>query len=157
MIAPPAAAYLLSDRLPVVLLLAAVLAAVSALSGFWVAWLADASIAGSMAVMAGAVFLAAYLFAPERGVLAQTRRRARQRVEFAQIMLAIHLLNHEDTPEAAEENREAHLGRHLRWAPDFARRVVRRAADRDWLERAPDGLLLLTEEGRETAREALEG
>jgi manganese/zinc/iron transport system permease protein len=157
MIAPPAAAYLLSDRLPVVMVLSAALAAVSALSGFWVAWIADASIAGSMAVMAGAVFAAAFLFAPERGVLAQARRRSRQRVDFAQLMLTIHLLNHEDTPAAAEENREDHLGRHLRWAPTFAQRVVRRAEDREWLRRRADGLLTLTPTGREAAREALEG
>ncbi len=155
MIAPPAAAYLLSDRLPVVLALSAALAAVSALSGFWVAWLADASIAGSMATMAGVVFTGAFLFAPGRGVLAQATRRSRQRVEFAQLMLTIHLLHHEDTPEAAVENREAHLGSHLRWAPDFAEKVVRRAADRTWLVREPDGLLRLTEEGRSAARAAL--
>lgn len=157
MIAPPAAAYLLSDRLPVVLVLSAVLAAVSALAGFWVAWIADASIAGSMAVMAGAVFAMSYLLAPERGVVAQARRRARQRVEFAQLMLTVHLLNHEDTPDAAEENRESHLGRHLRWAPQFARRIVRRAEDREWLQRQADGLLVLTPAGRTIARETLEG
>jgi manganese/zinc/iron transport system permease protein len=139
------------------MVLSAALAAVSALSGFWVAWIADASIAGSMAVMAGAVFAAAFLFAPERGVLAQARRRSRQRVDFAQLMLTIHLLNHEDTPAAAEENREDHLGRHLRWAPTFAQRVVRRAEDREWLRRRADGLLTLTPTGREAAREALEG
>lgn len=157
MIAPPAAAYLLSDRLPMVLLLSVVLAAVSALAGFWAAWIADASIAGSMATMAGVVFLAAFLFAPERGVLAQARRRARQRLEFAQLMLTIHLLNHEDTPEAHEENREAHLGRHLRWAPEFAQRIVRRAEDREWLIRESDGLLRLTGSGRDAARTALGG
>lgn len=156
MVAPPAAAYLLSDRLPVVLLLSVVLATVSALGGFWAAWLADASIAGSMATMAGAVFGLAYLFAPERGVVAQVRRRARQRVEFAQLMLAIHLFHHEDSAEADIENRETHLGAHLRWAPDFARRVVRRAEDREWLVRERDGLLRLTGAGREAARSALE-
>jgi manganese/zinc/iron transport system permease protein len=155
MVAPPAAAYLLSDRLPVVLVLSAVLAAVSALGGFWVAWIADASIAGSMATMAGAVFTAALLLAPGRGLIAQARRHARQRVDFAQLMLAIHLLHHEATPEADEENREAHLGRHLRWAPDFAQKIVRRAEGRSWLVKEADGLLKLTEAGRSAAKTAL--
>jgi manganese/zinc/iron transport system permease protein len=154
MIAPPAAAYLLSDRLPVVLVLAMLLAAVSALAGFWAAWLADASIAGSMALMAGVVFLGAFLFAPGRGVVAQARRRSRQRVDFAQIMLAIHLLQHENTPAAAEECRVTHLSRHLHWAPQFALRIVRRAEEDAWIRRAGE-TLLLTEEGRQAARAAL--
>jgi len=157
MVAPPAAAYLLSDRLPVVLVLSAVLAAVSALAGFWAAWLADASIAGSMATMAGAVFTAALMFAPGRGVIARARRHARQRFDFPQLMLAIHLLHHEATPEADEENREAHLGRHLHWPPDFAHKVVRRAEGRSWLVKEGDGLLRLTEAGRAAARTALAG
>ena len=155
MIAPPAAAYLLSDRLPTVLVLSAALGAMSALGGFWAAWLADASIAGSMATFAGGTFAAAFLFAPGRGVIAQARRRSRQRIDFAQLMLAIHLLNHEGTPEADEENREAHLGRHLRWRPEFAQKVVRRAEGRAWIVRERDGLLQLTEPGRSAARRAL--
>jgi manganese/zinc/iron transport system permease protein len=155
MIAPPAAAYLLSDRLPVVLVLSGVLAAVSAIAGFWVAWLADASIAGSMATTAGGVFTCALLFAPGRGLIAQVRRRSRQRIDFAQLMLTIHLLNHEATPEADEENREAHLGRHLRWPPDFAQKVVRRAEGKEWLVKEGDGLLKLTDAGRSAAKTAL--
>jgi manganese/zinc/iron transport system permease protein len=156
MIAPPAAAYLLSDRLWVVLLLSALFAALAALTGFWAAWLADASIAGSMATMAGIFFLLAFLLAPERGVVAGARRRARQRIAFAQLMLAIHLFNHEDTPEAEEESRVEHLGRHLRWRPDFARRIVRRAVAADWVQRV-NGRLGLTDRGRDAARTALAG
>jgi manganese/zinc/iron transport system permease protein len=70
-------------------------------------------------------------------------------------MLAIHLLHHEATPEADEENREAHLGRHLRWAPDFAQKIVRRAEGRSWLVKEADGLLKLTEAGRSAAKTAL--
>jgi manganese/zinc/iron transport system permease protein len=157
MVAPPAAAYLLSDRLPLVLVLATVIAAISALAGFWLAWLADASIAGSMATVAGVLFMAAFLLAPERGLVARTRLRARQRVDFAQRMLVIHLLNHEDTAEAEEENREAHLNRHLRWDPAFARRVVRRAEGAGWVRREASGLLRLTATGRDAARAALAG
>ena len=74
----------------------------SAATGWRTGWIA--SIAGSMATMAGVVFGAAFLLAPERGLVAIARRRARQRWEFAQTMLAIHLLNHEGQPEAAVES-----------------------------------------------------
>lgn len=157
MIAPPATAYLLSDSLPRVLLLSALIAAAAALGGFWTAWLIDASIAGCMAAAAGVLFLLAFLLAPERGVIAVARRRERQRWEFARLMLAIHLLHHEGTAESADENRESHLGEHLRWKPAFASRVVNEAEAAELLLRAPDGRLRLTENGRESARRAMAG
>ena len=155
MVAPPAAAYLLTDRLPRMIGLSVLLAAVAALGGFWAAWLADASIAGAMAAAAGAVFLLALLLAPGRGVLAQARRRARQRLEFAQLMLAIHLLHHEGEATAEQESREAHLHDHLRWSPAFARRIVRRAEQEAWIERERTGRLRLTAAGRAVAARAL--
>lgn len=154
MIAPPAAAWILSDRLPVVLGLSALLAAVSAVAGFQVAWAMDASIAGCMAAMTGLVFLLVLLFAPERGLVAGGRRRARQKLEFAGLMLTIHLLNHEGDPSEASECRVDHLEEHLRWTPDFARSVIRRARRFEWVEEEEDRLRL-TPGGRQAAREAM--
>jgi manganese/zinc/iron transport system permease protein len=156
MIAPPATAYMLSDSLPRVLLLSALVAAAAAIGGFWLAWFVDASIAGCMAAAAGLLFLLATLFAPERGVVNMLRRRERQRWEFARLLLAIHLLHHEGTPNAEQESREEHLGEHLRWAPDFARRAVRAAEDVEWVDRTPGGRLLLTTRGREAAQTAMQ-
>jgi manganese/zinc/iron transport system permease protein len=155
MIAPPATAYLLSDRLPVVLLLSAVVATAAALLGFWTAWIIDASIAGCMAAAAGLLFMIAFLLAPQRGVISVVRRRERQRWEFARLMLAIHLLHHEGTPQYEAESREEHLGEHLRWDPAFARRVVREAEGAELLARRADGRLVLTAHGRETAAGAM--
>lgn len=104
MIAPPATAYLLTDSLPRMIGLSALTGALSALSGYWVAHLLDASIAGAMATMAGVLFGLVFLLAPERGLVAIARRRGRQRIEFARKALAIHLYNHEGLPDAAEEN-----------------------------------------------------
>jgi manganese/zinc/iron transport system permease protein len=152
MIAPPAAAYLLTDRLPVLLGWSTGIGAGSAVAGFWIARWLDASIAGSMAVMSGVAFLAALLFAPERGLVAAARRRAGQRVEFAGLMLTIHLLHHEDDAAAMEENRVAHLREHLRWSTDFAHKVVRRAEREGFVLRDSGDLLELTPLGREVAR-----
>jgi manganese/zinc/iron transport system permease protein len=152
MIAPPAAAYLLTDRLSHMIGLSALLGAVSALAGYWLASALDASIAGAMATMAGVVFGLALLLAPGRGLLAETLRRARQRREFAELMLAVHLLNHEDTPAEDEESRVAHLGEHLRWAKPYVDEVVRRAERRGLVVRNA-GRLALTEHGRTLALE----
>jgi manganese/zinc/iron transport system permease protein len=154
MIAPPAAAYLLTDHLPRMLGLSALLGALSAVGGYWLAHLLDASIAGSMATMAGVIFGLVFLLAPERGLAAVARRRSRQRWEFAQTMLAIHLLNHEGLPEAEEENRVEHLRQHLRWDADFSHRVVARAVEQAWIVRQ-NGHLALTERGRTRAEQAL--
>jgi manganese/zinc/iron transport system permease protein len=136
------------------LVLSASLGAVAAVAGYWLAHWLDASIAGSMASVAGLELAGAVLFAPERGVVAAARRRRRQRWEFAQTMLAIHLLNHEGRPDAAEESRVEHLDQHLRWKPEFAARVVR-GAERRGLVVERGGSLALTERGRGVAREAL--
>ncbi|CAN5664721.1 metal ABC transporter permease [soil metagenome] len=155
MIAPPATAYLLSDSLPRVLVLSAVIAAAAALLGFWSAWLVDASIAGSMATAAGLLFLLAFLLGPDRGLIAVARRRRRQRWECARLMLAIHLMHHEDAPDAESESQEAHLGEHLRWEPAFAKRVVRESQEEDLLIRSSDGRLVLTARGRDAAKRAM--
>ncbi|HZT83772.1 MAG TPA: metal ABC transporter permease [Gemmataceae bacterium] len=153
-IAPPATAYLLTDRLSRMLLLSAGVGALSAVAGYWLAHLLDASIAGSMAAVTGVCFAAALLLAPGRGLLATARRRRRQRWEFAETMLAIHLLNHEGLPEAERESRVAELHEHLRWKPDFVARVVQRAERRGLVARQGEHLAL-TGPGRDLARQAL--
>jgi manganese/zinc/iron transport system permease protein len=60
------------------------------------------------------------------------RRRGGSAGSFGQTMLPIHLLNHEGTAADAEESRVAHLHEHLRWQPGFAARVVRRAQRAGW-------------------------
>jgi manganese/zinc/iron transport system permease protein len=155
MIAPPATAYLLTDRLPVMLLLSVLTAGAAAVIGFWTAWWVDASIAGSMATAAGLLFMAALLLAPQKGIISGQRRRTRQRWEFARLMLAIHLLHHEGTAASAEECHEAHLSGHLRWEPGFATRVVREAERGGLLVRLESGRLELTERGRLDALQAM--
>lgn len=153
MVAPPAAAYLLTDHLPRMLVLSALLGAVSAIAGYWVAHFLDASIAGSIASVAGVVFALVYLLAPEKGLLAIARRRARQKWEFAQTMLVIHLLNHEGLPEAHQESRVAHLREHMRWDDDFADRVLHRSLVQGWVTQQ-GSYLSLTEHGRQRAQQA---
>jgi manganese/zinc/iron transport system permease protein len=151
MIAPPASAYLLTDDLKRMIFISGAIGIISALSGYWVAHLLDVSIAGSMATMTGVIFALTFLLAPHRGMTAIWRRRNRQKWEFAQIMLAIHLFNHEKSPEAEYENRIEHLNRHMRWDHEFADNVVRRA-ERSGRIIVVDGSMALTDMGREMAR-----
>lgn len=156
MVAPAATAYLLTERLSRMLVWSAALAITAALSGYWLASWLDASISGAMAATAGVIFGLAFLLAPGRGLLALARRRARQRWEFAQTMLAIHLLNHEGKPEAEREARLDELHEHLQWPRPFLERVVQQAKRRGVVVEGA-GRLALTDTGREEARTALVG
>lgn len=153
MVGPPAIAYLLTDRLAMMLVLSVAIGALSALGGYWLAYWLNVSIAGAMATVVGALFLFAYLLAPERGLLAIGARRARQRWEFAQQMLTLHLLNHEGSDAALQESASDHLTTDMRWSPAFASAVVRRA-EQAGLVQQRGKLLLLTDRGRQVAQEA---
>jgi manganese/zinc/iron transport system permease protein len=146
MIAPPASAYLLTDRLPRMLVYSALIGIFSAVGGYWLAHWMDASIAGSMATMTGISFLTVYLLAPERGLLAQARRRQSQRIEFALTMLTMHIANHTATQEAEAENQVVRLNEHLKWSAKFAMEVVS-VAERQGLIQQKNGLLSLTSSG----------
>jgi manganese/zinc/iron transport system permease protein len=155
MIGPTAAAYLLTDRLNRLIFFAALLGAAAAVAGHATAIWLDVTIAGSMAVATGVIFGVVYLVAPRRGLLAQLLRRARQRWEFAETMLAIHLAQHEGSVEEDEESRIEHLrGRHVGWTPSFTERVVAGALRRGLVTHAGDRLHL-TDAGRRVAAAAL--
>lgn len=154
MVVPPATAYLLTDRLPVMLGLSVGIGVLGAISGYWAAWALNTNIGAAMVMLLGVIFALAFLLAPQRGMAALALRRRRQKWEFAQAMLAIHLMNHEGLPEAADESRVDHLYYHLKWQPDFATEVVRQADQRGIVERQ-NGNLRLTDRGRSLAQETL--
>src|SRR5690606_38623001 len=83
LIVPAATAYLLTDRLPVMIGLAVGLGIASAVGGYWLARWIDGSIAGAMAVVAGVLFVVAFLFAPRHGLIARYARLFRLRRDFA--------------------------------------------------------------------------
>lgn len=72
---PPNAAYMLTDRLPVMIVLSVVIAVASALLGYAMAWYLDASIAAAIAVVAGLIYGLTAVVSPRNGVLAQALRR----------------------------------------------------------------------------------
>ncbi|MCU0302990.1 MAG: metal ABC transporter permease [Thermoanaerobaculales bacterium] len=155
-IAPPATAYLVAERLGPMIGLAIAAAAAAATAGWAAALALDVSIAGAIAGAAGAIFAVVFLVAPERGLIAQARRRRGQRLDLAVRMLLVHLLHHQDTPAAAEECREAGLHRHLGWREPWTRKVVARAEGRSLVERH-DRLVRTTDEGRRLADAAVVG
>ena len=77
LIAPGASAYLLTDRLLTMLFLSAFLGVLSAISGYYVAAWWNVSISGSMAMMAGVLFVLAFFFSPKHGTVTKWLFRKR--------------------------------------------------------------------------------
>ena len=151
---PPATAYLMTDRLSRMIILSAIIGSVNAVSGYWVAFRFDVSIAGSIATMTLLIFVLIFLVVPNRGLIAIARRHARQKWEFAQTMLVIHLFNHEGLPEAEAESAIADLHEHLSWDPSFTNQVVRYALNNRCVAQR-ETQLALTARGRSVAQQAL--
>jgi manganese/zinc/iron transport system permease protein len=150
-VVPAAAALLLADRLGAVLALALLIAVGAAVAGYPLAVTGDVSIGGTMALVAGAVFAAAFVAAPRHGLLAGRRARAAARIEADCRTLLAHLCAHEGTPAASRENSAAALAGHLGWTAARSARVLSAAQDRALVERA-GGAILPTPVGRATGR-----
>jgi manganese/zinc/iron transport system permease protein len=151
---PPAAALMLAERLPRVLVLSVLLAVAAAVAGTLLAIELDTGMAGTVAAVLGVLFGVVALAAPRRGLVAEAVRRFRQRRAFHETMLVIHLARHEGTAAEADEASAADLHRHLGWPAADAATVTARA-ERHGLVRRAGGVWKLTDAGRTRAEEAL--
>ncbi len=151
---PPATAYLMTDSLTRMLILSVVIGCVNAVIGYFIAYITNVSIAGSIASVTFLIFVLIFMIVPNRGLISIARRHIRQKWEFAQTMLVIHLFNHEGLPEAQAESEIAHLHEHLQWERTFASRVVKYALNNRYVSQNA-AQLMLTDSGRTIARKAL--
>lgn len=84
MITPPATAYLLVNRLDSLVWLSIFFSILASLGGYAAALYYDVSIAGSIATVSGIFFLMVFLFAPEKGVIAQIYYKRQQKKKILQ-------------------------------------------------------------------------
>lgn len=172
-IIPPAAAYLLTDRLSIMLLISPIIGAVGAYTGYDLSrgnflgivevrdvltWLDgvvglggytewNVSISASMVMMLFAFFVLAWVLSPRYGLVSTMLRRADQRRRFADQMVLGHIYNHEGAAEAADELAFATLHEHLRWSRARTERVVQRLRIGSFV-RLNGKLVALTERGQ---------
>jgi manganese/zinc/iron transport system permease protein len=83
LIVPASTAYLLTDRLSVMIGLSVLIGCISSIAGYYTAYVLDASIAGCMVSVAGLLFVIALLVSPKHGVLLRRWRRNRWAQESA--------------------------------------------------------------------------
>jgi manganese/zinc/iron transport system permease protein len=140
LIVPAASAYLLSDRLTGMLLLAIALGIASVGIGYTVAWAWDASIAGGIASATGLLFLFAILLSPRHGLLARAIRHRRLALRLSGDLLLLHLRDEGRAKSATE------LATRFGWSRTRLSRVVQPLCRNGMVHR--EGVLLrLTDQG----------
>lgn len=154
-IVPPSTAYLLTDRLSVMLMIGAGVSIVSAVAGYWLAVWLNVSIGGMMATTTGGCFALALAFGPRYGLIAQWAQRQARHGENAARTLAVHLFNHEKNPDDSDESVVAALREHLAWSDAKSQAVLSKSLADGLVTRSGERLSL-TEKGRTAAREVLE-
>lgn len=77
LIVPAATAYLLTERLSIMILYSAVIGILCSVLGYYAAALLDASIAGCMVTVAGILFVLAFIFSPSHGLLQRMMKQRR--------------------------------------------------------------------------------
>ena len=127
MIGPPITAYLLTDKLKVMIGLSLVLGAVASIIGFHFARFFDISIAGSIAVIIGVIFLLTLIFSPKKGLIFTINRKRSQKMIFSVRILLIHLSNHANTKHEKDECGTETIDNHLRWNKSFLDKVIEKA------------------------------
>ncbi|MCG7410446.1 metal ABC transporter permease [Paenibacillus sp. ACRRX] len=85
LIVPAATAYLLTERLSVMIIYSVLIGIACAVLGYYTAAWLDASIAGMMVTVAGALFVLAFIFSPSHGMLARLIKQRKLAVLHSQV------------------------------------------------------------------------
>jgi ABC-type Mn2+/Zn2+ transport system permease subunit len=77
LVTPAATAYLLTRRLPIMMLISAAIGAISAVSGLYLSYYVNVASGAAIVLVCTGLFIFAFLFAPSRGLLWEHVRRRR--------------------------------------------------------------------------------
>lgn len=149
LIAPGAAAYQLTDRLPVMLGLAALIGGIAAGGGFVLAFWRNWPTGPAMTVVAGGIFLLAMLFSPKYGAVFTRIRRWRQRQHILGEDILKSTMRRHPSPMPIPA-----LAQHFNLSPGTMARAIARL-ERAGLVRRSNGHVALTPPGRAGAETIL--
>ncbi len=126
MIGPPVTAYLLTDDLKIMLILSVLIGLIAGVGGYQIAAVFDISIAGSMALVIGLIFVLVFIGSPRYGLFTTIWKRRNQKISFAEYTFLLHLYHHRGTSSETDENGVASVSGHLNWSERYLRRIARR-------------------------------
>lgn len=177
-IIPPATAYLLTHRLPLIIIGSPIIGALAVYTGYDLArgnflgilqvdnllifldktiglggftrW--NTSISASMVMMMFFFFLMAWVFSPRYGLLYMFIRRRTQQQQFADQMLMGHIYHHQDTERAEEELAIETLYAHMKWTNSKTNRVLQRLKLLNYVK-VSNGLVALTTQGEQRVKD----
>ena len=149
-IVPAAGAYLFTDRLSRMIPLSVALGIVSAITGYLLAILADVSIAGSMATMAGVVFGLIWVFAPNRGLISRWRHISKQRFEIDVGIMLTHL---GEEIKLGHEVSSSKMADDLDWTTEYANKICEFSIEEKFVKKDKQENLLLTESGQKKVKQ----
>jgi manganese/zinc/iron transport system permease protein len=145
LVMPGATARLWTDRMPVMLLLAAAHGILSTLLGYWLSHPAvlNTSASGAICVAGFLLFLGSWIFSPRHGLIP----RATVRRRLARVMAMENLLKAVEDLEKGKGDAvpEAALAAELHVDPKPLRVALARARGRRWLTTSPQGVSLTAE------------
>jgi manganese/zinc/iron transport system permease protein len=151
MIAPAAAAYLLTTDLKKMILLSITFGIISTVGGYYFAVWIDGSISGSITTVLGLIFLLVYLFSPTQGYIAVFLRQKRQRIEVSLLTFLLHLNNH----DSVKERSVIHLQEHINWGKVRANTVLDLAKKNNMIS-IQNHVVCLTDKGLEFTEKAMD-
>lgn len=152
MITPAATAFMITYTLKMMLMASLAIGIMSALLGYMIAWLCDVSIAGSIAMMSGFIYMLVCLMAPHTGIYAQwMRARGTRKYLFIDIM-CLYIAKNGPLKEIFLNQLASDLG----WRLSFVKRLLAHGAQHDMLIYT-DSYVDLTQYGRERVHRLQQG
>lgn len=144
MLTPAATAYLLTNHISALVASSLAIATITAVAGYDLACILDASIAGSIATMSGIIFLLVLIFAPHKGLCARYFYQKRESNKVRLAILCTHL--HQNCCNTVDD-----LAHHLGWHLPAARSSAHTAATRGLILMSQQ-FIVLTAQGRTSVR-----
>lgn len=149
LIIPGATAFLLTHRLPTMMLTAALVGITASIIGLYLSFHANLSSGASIVLVAGLLFIVAFFLAPHHGVLARAwqRRRHQHLTQMQDILKKIYELT-----ERKAETTAAVIAQALSQPMTHTRRGLRTLVRRGWVQLSRENKNLeMTSQGREEA------
>lgn len=142
LVVPAATAYLFTDRLSTMLLLAVGIGVASSSAGYNFARWYDCSIAGAMAAASGGFFMLGLLFSPRNGLIARAYVTRRLRGRLNEHLVLLHLKRQGDALPLSGVSRGESIQERFGWSPSRWKYVVRRLQEQGLVESSGRGLQL---------------